>query len=144
MNDSQAPAAADSLEAALARLRPGLDLLSLPACVLDRDGLYRYANAAYLAYTGKAAGELLGRTAADAFGVQPRDDRRKALARVFGGESLTSDRETIEGPFKGHSVRAHYFPLWLEGTGAAACVALVDIQHLKDAQDTLAERARQL
>ena len=55
------------------------------------------------------------------------------------------NRRTEEGPGAGRWVRAHYFPL--RGDAAAVVgvlVVLVDVQQLKDAEATLADRERQL
>lgn len=134
----------DSLDLALAALRPGLDLLGLPCCAVDLDFKYRYVNGAYPAYFGLGAADMVGRTISEVFSRQPMDDRRKALARAMAGESLTYDRQTLSGPSAGHWVRAHYSPIRHDGAVAGALVVLVDIEHLKEAEAAIAARERQL
>ena len=48
--------------ARVASLAPALDVLGLPACLLDRDLRYHYVNPAYAAHSGHAAGSFPGRT----------------------------------------------------------------------------------
>ncbi|HEX4944526.1 MAG TPA: PAS domain-containing protein [Usitatibacteraceae bacterium] len=134
----------DALATVLAELRPGLDLLGLPCCVVDTELRYRYVNPGYPPYFGRTAGEMLGFTVSSAFSREPTDDRRKVLARALAGESLTFDRETLEGPNEGRWVRAHYVPVRSGGAVVGVAIALVDIQHLKEAQSAIAARERQL
>ena len=103
----------DALGSLLPEIRPGLDLMGLPACVLDAKLVYRYANALYAAFVGRPVEALYGKSPAHAFDRQPVDDRRKALARALAGESLTFDRRTFGGPNDGRWVRAHYAPIRL-------------------------------
>ena len=139
------PAArADLLSPVLDEIRPGLGLLGFPAYVVDAQRRYRYLNAAYEAYFGRSAAEMLGRTVEEVFGPPPPDDRRAALNRALAGESLTFDREALHGPNQGRWIRLHYIPVRASGDVVAATVVLMDIQHLKDAQDAIAERERQL
>ncbi|HXZ50218.1 MAG TPA: PAS domain-containing protein [Usitatibacter sp.] len=128
----------------LAALAPGLDLLGLPACVLDGELRYRYANDAYLQEYGKAREDVLGRTPDDAFRHFPTDGRREQLVRALAGETLAYNRRTIEGPNRGRWVRAHYVPLRDGSEVWGVLVVLVDIQPLKDAEAVLEEREQQL
>ncbi|HUP28804.1 MAG TPA: PAS domain-containing protein, partial [Usitatibacter sp.] len=122
----------------LAALRPGLDLLGLPACVLDAELRYRYLNAAYLAHFARPAGDFLGRTADEVFTRRPQDARREKIHRALAGEAVVFNRETIEGPNAGRWVRAHYLPLPDEaGSVVGVLVVLVDVQQLKDAETRL-------
>jgi diguanylate cyclase (GGDEF)-like protein/PAS domain S-box-containing protein len=126
-------------------LAPGLDLLSLAACVLDEALRYRYVNAAYGALSGLAPEVFPGRTPDEVFNRAPRDERRHHLQRALAGETSVFNRRTEEGPAAGLWVRAHYFPL--RGNAAdvvGVLVVLVDVQQLKDAEAKLADRERQL
>ncbi len=134
----------DALELRLAELRPGLDLLEMPACVIDQELRYRYANGDYAGYFGKVPGEMLGRTLAEIFADLPDDDRRKSLSRALAGESVIFDRVTRNGPNQGRWVRAHYTPVRGEREVLGAAVFLMPIQHLKDAEAAIAARERQL
>ena len=136
--------AADPLEPVLASIRPGLALLGFPAYVIDRRHRYRFLNEAYERYFDRRAADMVGRTVEEVFGPPPPDDRRTALARALAGESLTFDREARHGPPKGRWIRLHYIPVRSEAGVVAATVVLMDIQHLKDAQDAIAQRERQL
>src|SRR4051812_17839480 len=129
------------LEARVASLAPGLDVLVLPACVLDRDLRYRYVNAAYEAHAGRPAAQMLGRTPDDVFDRIPQDERRDHMRRALAGETTIFNRRALEGPERGRWVRAHYFPLREESEDiSGVLVVLVDVQQLKDAEATLAER----
>ncbi len=125
-------------------LTPALDVLGLPACMLDRDMRYHYVNAAYAAHSGRAAAEFPGKTPDEVFNRTPRDDRRAHLQRALAGHTEIFNRRTLEGPSAGRWMRAHYFPLADAGEVDGILVVLVDIQQLKDAEGALAERERQL
>ena len=140
VNDSVAAGLSD-LEQRVIALRPGLDVLSLPACVLDRDLRYHYLNAAYAAHAGRDPAEFIGRTPDEVFERVPADDRRYHLQRALAGEPAVFNRRNIEGPEMGRWVRAHYFPLRADdGQVVGVLVLLVDIQPLKDAEAALADR----
>src|SRR6187402_3717041 len=104
-----------NLEPRLAELRPGLEMLGLPACVLDTQLRYRFLNSAYLAHAGGTAAEFLGHTPDEVFRHRPGDSRRECMARALSGEPVIFNRQTIEGPHAGLWVRAHYLPLRVEG-----------------------------
>src|SRR5689334_11974033 len=109
--DRQSPLDPEGLQARLEALRPGLEVLAMPACILDRQQRYRFVNAAYCDYAGVPASEFLGRIAAEVFKRQPEDSRRQQLARALAGEPVIYNRQNIEGPNRGKWVRAHYLPL---------------------------------
>jgi diguanylate cyclase (GGDEF)-like protein/PAS domain S-box-containing protein len=127
-----------------AALAPAMDVLGLPACLLDRDLRYHYVNGAYALHSGRAAVDFPGRTPDEVFNRTPRDDRREHMQRALDGHTEVFNRRTIEGPNAGRWMRAHYFPLRDGDEVEGVLVVLVDIQQLKDAEATLAERERQL
>lgn len=134
-----------ALGARIAALRPDLDRMQLPACILDHDFVYRYVNAAYLGHFGRdAPGDFLGKTADAAFQIVPTDGRRLQLRRALAGETVVFDRATIEGPNAGRWVRAHYLPVHDGEAVIGVLVISVDIQHLKDVERDLEQRERQL
>ncbi|MGZ5080822.1 MAG: sensor domain-containing protein [Usitatibacter sp.] len=134
-----------ALEARIAALKPGLELLGLPACVLDAQLRYLYVNATYAENSGRDMAEFIGRTPDEVYQRKPQDSRRAQLARALAGETVIFNRQTIEGPQAGRWVRAHYFPLaGDDGKVMGVLVVLVDVQQLKDAEGALAERERQL
>src|SRR5436190_17545638 len=128
------------LEPRLAELRPGLEMLELPACVLDTQLRYRFLNGAYLAHADRAAAEFLGRTPDEVFQHRPGDSRREYMMRALSGEPAIFNRQTIEGPHSGLWVRAHYLPLRVEGHVLGVLVVLVDVQQLKDAEAALEDQ----
>src|ERR1700674_5336271 len=133
------------LDARMLALKPGLDALGLPACVLDRDLRYRYVNSCYEQHAGLDAAKFYGHTPDEVFEHRPQDDRREHMRRALAGETAIFNRRTIEGPKAGLWVRAHYFPLREDdGLVVGVLVVLVDIQALKDAEAALADRERQL
>jgi diguanylate cyclase (GGDEF)-like protein/PAS domain S-box-containing protein len=143
MNDRSAPPGV--IEARLAALKTGLDLLGLPACILDHDLVYRYVNPAYGRQAGRDPGVFLNRTPDDVYQLRPDDGRRQFLRRALAGETVAFNRRTLEGPHKGEWFRALYFPLRDEsGAVWGALVVLVDIQQLKQTEAALGERERQL
>ncbi len=144
MNQRRA-AAASGLEARILTLKPGLDLLGLPACVLDRNLRYLYLNGAYAAHTGRDPAEFYGHTPDEVFNLRPSDGRRGQLQRALAGEVTIFSRINLEGPNTGRWVSAHYFPLREDdGSVAGVLVVLVDVQQLKEAEAALTERERQL
>ena len=129
----------------LAALRPGLDLLGLPACVIDGEKRYRYANAAYAALSSRPPEAFEGHAVEELFPhITLPDARRSALARALGGEVVVFNRQMLAGPDTGHWVRAHYFPLLSADAVLGALIVLVDIQQLKDTEAELAHQRKQL
>src|SRR5690348_3325411 len=119
----------------VAALQPGLDMLAMPACLLDLEARYRYVNQAYTDYFGKPATVFLGFTADQAFERKPRDARRNYMKRAMAGEPVIFHRETLEGPNAGRWVRAHYLPLRADsGAVVGVMVVLIDVQPLKEAE----------
>jgi len=117
-----AAAATDELVRRLALLRPGLDQLGLPACVLDPGLRYRYVNPAYEAHAGRPAADFLARGPDEIFAHRPNDERRERLQLALSGERVVFTRQTIEGPEAGKWVRANYFPLQGETGNVLAMV----------------------
>src|SRR5262249_10837647 len=105
MND-RSDLVADELEERLLALRPGVDQLGLPACVLDRSLRYHYLNATYVAYVGRPASDFIGRTPDEIFERVPTDDRRRQMQRALDGEPVVFYRRTMEGPKAGQWVQA--------------------------------------
>jgi diguanylate cyclase (GGDEF)-like protein/PAS domain S-box-containing protein len=133
------------LEARLAALRPGLDVLSFPACALDTQLRYRYVNAAYAAMGGNEPMKMIGRTPEEIFPRALTDNRRAQLLRALRGEHVTYDRRTQSGPAAGRWYKAHYSPLHGDdGTVVGVLIVLVDIQGLKQAEEALAEQQQRL
>ncbi len=133
------------LEPRVKALAPGLDVLGLPACILDSELRYRYVNDSYAALSSSKRGDLEGRTPDEVFHNVPQDERRSHLMRALAGEATAFNRRITQGPTAGRWVRAHYFPLRGEGPEVlGVLVALVDVQQLKDAEAALADRERQL
>ena len=133
-----------ALEARIAALRPGLEVLSLPACILDREQRYVYLNAAYLAHADKPLADFIGRTPDEVFQQRPNDGRRSQMQRALAGEPVVFNRQTLEGPHTGLWMRAHYFPLRVENAIGGVLVVLVDVQQLKDAETEVAAHRKQL
>ena len=116
------------LERHLAALRPGLDMLTLPACLVDCELRYRYSNQAYADYFGLPREHFTGLTADEAFRRTPRDSRRGYMHRALEGEPVIFHRETLEGPNAGKWLRVHYLPLHAEqGEVVGVMVVLVDV-----------------
>lgn len=132
------------LEGRVAALRPDLDRMDLPACVLDASVRYRYTNPAYRRFFGRKGDDMLGLTPDQAFGRPPSDDRRSQLERALKGETVVFDRKTLDGSNEGRWVRAHYMPIFQGERVIGVLVILVDIQNLKETQATLAEAERQI
>ena len=134
----------DALAPLLDEIRPGLALIGFPAFVVDARLRYRYVNAAYEDYFGRPAAELVGRTVEEIHGPPPPDGRREALKQALAGRSLTFDRQAHHGPNSGQWARLHYKPIRAGEAVVGVGIVLVSIQHLKDAQDAIAARERQL
>ncbi|MDH5264816.1 MAG: PAS domain-containing protein, partial [Betaproteobacteria bacterium] len=135
---------ADPLGPILDAIRPGLAMLGFPAYVIDAGERYRFVNEAYEVHFARKASELVGRSVTEIYGPPPPDGRREPLLKALAGETLTFDRESRHGPRKGQWSRLHYMPIREGGAVLGVCVVLVSIQHLKDAQEAIAARERQL
>jgi len=132
------------LQERVATLRPGLDSLGLPACIIDTGKRYQYANVAYAALSNRKPADFSGHAVEELFPHAIPDARRSALARALEGEVVVFNRQMLAGPRAGEWVRAHYFPLHAGDAVAGALVVLVDIQQLKDTEAALAEERKQL
>ena len=132
------------LQQRLAELRPGLDVLGLPACIIDTAKRYRYANEAYAVLSNRTPQEFDGHAVEELFPHVIPDARRSALARALTGETVVFNRQMLAGPRAGTWVRAHYFPLRSEGAVMAALIVQVDIQQLKETEAELADQRKQL
>ncbi len=143
MND-QRTVERPALEARLAVLRPGLELVGLPVCVLDPQLRYRYLNRAYAVHSGREQSEFIGRTPDEVFALHPGDARRAQLLRALQGDTVVFNRQTLEGPRAGVWMRAHYMPLREDGQVLGVLVVLVDVQELKDAEGELARQRKQM
>jgi diguanylate cyclase (GGDEF)-like protein/PAS domain S-box-containing protein len=133
-----------SLDSRIAAMRPGLDVLALPACIIDPDRRYRYVNAAYCTHGGFEPADYAGRTSEEIFGHVARDGRRGALLQALGGETVAFNRRTADGPNEGLWMRAHYMPL-REGTAViGVLIVLVNVQEIKHAEEEVARQRKQL
>src|SRR6188768_1395646 len=92
------------LEARVAALRPGLDLLGMPACVLDTKLRYRYVNAPYAVHAAHDPARMIGRTPEEIFQRPVDDGRRAQLMRALSGEPVIYNRRNREGPNAGRWV----------------------------------------
>src|SRR6202158_1232188 len=141
----EATALREGLTARLAAIRPGLDLLGLPACVVDAALRYRIVNAAYAAHFDRQATEFLNRTYEEVFRSRLPDDRRQMIERALGGETVASHRRTAEGPRAGGWVRAHYFPLREDaGEVVGVVIVLIDFHDDRELRQALVDRSKQL
>jgi diguanylate cyclase (GGDEF)-like protein/PAS domain S-box-containing protein len=133
------------LQARLEQLRPGLEMLAMPACILDTRQRFRLVNRAYAEMSGFAAAQLLGQTPQEVFGRPAGDSRRAHLERALAGEAVVVNRPNLEGPQKDRWMRAHYLPLRADDTRVIGVqVVLVDIQQLKDTELALEDQRKQL
>lgn len=140
---STAPAEPSGLDAHIEALRPGMELLGLPVCVLDSDLRYRYLNGTFAAFTGRARAEFEGRTPDQVFRSAASEPQRRNLQRALAGETVVYNRRTPDGPNAGRWMRAHYLPLAIEGGEVVGVlVVLIDVQPMKDVQAELADRER--
>jgi len=133
-----------SLESRIAAMKPGLDVLGLPACVIDAERRYRYVNAAYCVHGGYAPDDYLGRTSEEIWGRVAQDGRRGALHKALAGETVVFNRRTVDGPNAGLWMRAHYMPVRDATSVVGALILLVNVQELKDAEEEIALQRKQL
>src|SRR5690349_9212742 len=138
MNDQQTLVRPAGLESRIAAMKPGLDLLDLPACIIDTERRYRYVNPAYCVHGGLQASEYLGRTSEEIFGYVAQDGRRGALYKALDGETAVFNRRTADGPNTGLWLRAHYMPVRDGDSVVGVLVLLVNVQDLKNAEEEIA------
>jgi PAS domain S-box-containing protein len=74
-----------ALRAREAELRLVADAMPVLIAFIDRDLVYRFANAAYEAWTGLPASAVVGRTVADLLGSEAFEARRPAIERALAG-----------------------------------------------------------
>src|SRR5205085_1547823 len=144
MTDQQVPVRTASLESRIAAMKPGLDVLALPACIIDTERRYRYVNAAYCTYGGFQPGDYLGKTSEEIWGHVAQDGRRGALFKALAGETVNFNRRTADGPNQGLWMRAHYMPVREGSAVVGVLVVLVNVQELKDAEEEIARQRKQL
>ena len=144
MSDPQTLVRPASLESRIAAMKPGLDVLGLPACIIDPERRYRYVNPAYCVYGGLESATYLGRTSEEIFGHVAHDGRRGALLQALSGETVVFNRRTADGPNEGLWMRAHYMPVRDGSTVVGVLVVLVNVQELKVAEEEIARQRKQL
>ncbi|MBE7249673.1 MAG: PAS domain-containing protein, partial [Actinomycetospora chiangmaiensis] len=74
-----------ALRAREAELRLVADAMPVLIAFIDRDLVYRFANAAYEAWTGLPASAVVGRTVADLLGSEAFEARRPAIEQALAG-----------------------------------------------------------
>jgi diguanylate cyclase (GGDEF)-like protein/PAS domain S-box-containing protein len=74
------------------QLRQVIDSIPTPMCYVDAGANYRYVNDAFLAYIGKRADEIVGRSVREVLGDERWSLLQPHLERVKKGESLAVER----------------------------------------------------
>jgi PAS domain S-box-containing protein len=85
---------------------------SVPALIgyVDRDGRYRFANAAYREWLGVAPEQVVGRTIADLLGPEAFEHRRPYVERALGGERVRFDGPTPHHTLGVRDCDVYYVP----------------------------------
>ena len=78
------------LAASEAELRRVTDAVPMLISYIDRDHVYRLANAQYDAWLGATPESMIGRAVRDVLGDEVYEDRRPSFDRAFAGESFTT------------------------------------------------------
>jgi PAS domain S-box-containing protein len=80
-----------ALQAREAELRLVADAMPVLIAFIDRNLVYRFANAAYETWTGRSASAVVGQTVQDLLGAEGFEARRAAIAQALAGHEVRQE-----------------------------------------------------
>jgi PAS domain S-box-containing protein len=134
-----------ALQAREAELRLVADAMPVLIAFIDRTLTYRFANAAYEAWTGRMPDEVVGRTVLDLIGPEAFAARRSAFERALAGQEI---RQEWSWTFPNREARVadtRYLPRrGADGQVDGFYVFAQDVSERKRIEDLLQTRAERL
>jgi hypothetical protein len=115
-----------------------VDAIHLPIGRWDRDARLGFCNAPYLAWSGRAESQLLGRTLEPLYGSAAREAARDAFAAAFGGATAVYERLLTHVAGESRWYRVQVFPESDRGGGVGAVYTVAfDVHDLQTRQQQL-------
>ena len=135
----------DASRSALAESEAELRLITdaLPVLIgfIDRDLVYRFANAAYVDWFSLTPKQVVGKTVHEAIGVERAETRLPAMQRALAGESVRLELEWPHADGRPRIAEVRYLPRWaVDGTVDGFHAFVQDVTEQKIAEQRLEER----
>src|SRR5580693_7245056 len=97
-------------EALLALSQRKLNALGMPVCYIDAGQRYRFVNRAYLDWTGKSAGEIIGREVVEVEGRELYQLYNAYVEAALAGERVSFERQLSSAKRNAFWIRVDYYP----------------------------------
>jgi len=137
-----------TLRASEAELRLVADAMPVLIAFIDRDLVYRFANAAYRLWLGQGPEAVMGRSVAEVLGSAEFEARRAALERALAGEETRIERAWRWPDGRVRIADIRYMPRRAAEHGEAATdgfyVFVHDVTDARHAETRLQSRTEQL
>jgi len=98
------------LAAREAEIRRVTDAVPMLISYVDRDHIYRFANATYRDWFGVEPKSMIGRHVRDMIGEAAYNDRRQSIDRGLSGEAFTSETDMPHGDGSVRRLEVRYVP----------------------------------
>ncbi len=139
VDNSERKAIEGRLASSEAELRRVTDAVPMLVSYVDRDHIYRFANAAYYEWFGKKPGDFLGRHVASAIGQAAYDSRLSAIDRAFAGETFSAEADVPRHDGEIRRLEVRYVPrIEADGSVPGIYVLGIDIAERAEREAALA------
>ncbi|MCJ2066259.1 PAS domain-containing protein [Methylobacterium sp. J-088] len=134
-----------TLQAREAELRLVADAMPVLIAFIDRNLVYRFANAAYETWTGLSAAHVVGRTVIDLLGPEAFAARRSAIERALAGHEIRHEWVWTFPDGGRRTADTRYLPRrGPDGQVDGFYVFAHDVSERKQVEDLLQSRAERL
>ncbi len=134
-----------TLQAREAELRLVADAMPVLIAFIDRNLVYRFANAAYETWTGQSAADVVGRTVTDLLGPEAFAARRSAIERALAGHEIRHEWAWTFPDGGRRTADTRYLPRrGPDGQVDGFYVFAHDVSERKQVEDLLQSRAERL
>ena len=132
-------------ESLLALSQRKLNALGLPVCYIDLDQHYRFVNRAFLDWTGRAQGEVIGREVAEVDGRDLFQLYHAYLQAALSGERVSFERQLTSVKRSAFWIRVDYYPdRGPRGEVRGVLSTFTDVDNIKHLELEAGEREHRL
>src|SRR6266446_6751640 len=132
-------------ESLLALSQRKLNALGLPVCYIDLDQHYRFVNRAFLDWTGRAQGEVIGREVAEVDGRDLFQLYHAYLQAALSGERVSFERQLTSVKRSAFWIRVDYYPdRGPRGEVRGVLSTFTDVDNIKHLELEAGDRALRL
>ncbi|MDX2218709.1 MAG: PAS domain-containing protein [Burkholderiales bacterium] len=129
----------------MARLWPGLEVLTLPAAFIDQREIYALANDAFCQWMGVSRETLLGRTVREMVGAQMYARIRPHIRAALAGDADNYERQDFLPDGSERWAKVNFSPVTSGDGQVLGYVALIqDIKDVKELERAAKRREEQL